>query len=309
MDLLQLQYFRTIARLENITKASELLYVAQPNLSVSLRRLEDELGVALFDRRRGKIKLTATGRLFLDYVDGILDRLDEGIAAVRDIERRSEEQVRVASTIVDLMGRLLQEYLPGHENVTFRQINCRNADVAGKVLSDEADFGFIFGADIPQGLEYIEIDSCERIVQLAKSHPLADRGIVSLAELKDQRFICNLSRDDEVFLTELSRTSTLQPSRFFECDDNRAEVSMALYGDAISIAPVSNYLKLVHSDPQLALTCLRVREPLPEVKLGMIRRTGNRLSQSALQFYELVDRFFRREWEIAQRFTDTLPRR
>ena len=309
MDLLQLQYFRTIAQLENITKASELLYVAQPNLSVSLRRLEDELGVALFDRRRGKIKLTATGRLFLGYVDGILDRLDEGIAAVRDAERHSEEQVRVASTIVDLMGQLLQAYLPGHENVTFRQINCRNADVAEKVLSGEADFGFVFGLNFPRSLEYIEIDSCERIVQLSKSHPLAGREIVSLAELSGERFICNLSRDDEDFLTELSRISSLQPDRVFECDDNRSEVSMALYGGALSIAPLSNYLKLIHADPSLNLTCLRLREPLPESKLGMVRRTGNRLSRSALQFYELVDRFFQHEWEIAREFTPSLPPR
>ena len=306
MDLLQLQYFRTIARLENITKASELLYVAQPNLSVSLRRLEDELGVALFDRRRGKIKLTETGRLFLDYVDGILDRLDEGIAAVRDAERRADEQVRIASTIADLMGSLLREYLPGHENVTFRQINCRNADVAGKVLNGEADFGFVFGACPLQGLEYIEVDSCERVVQLAKNHPLAERGTLSLAELSGQRFICNLSRDDADLLSELARTSLLLPGPLFECDDNRAEVSMTLFGNALSIAPLSNYLKLINGDPDLPLTFLRIKEPLPVCRLGMIRRTGDRLSPAALQFYELVDRFFQREREIAKAFTESI---
>ncbi len=307
MDLMQLQYFRTIANLENITKASELLYVAQPNLSVSMRRLEDELGVALFDRRRGKIRLTPTGRLFLDYVDGILAQLDEGIAAVRDAERRSDEQVRVASTIVDLMGNLLREFLPGHESVAFRQLTCRNSEVAGKVLQGEADLGFVFGAIPLRGLEYIQIDSCERGVQLAGNHPLAGRGTVTLAELADRRFICNLSRDDEDLLAELTRTAPFRPDRIFECDDNRAEVSMILYGGGISIAPVSNYLKLVNSDPGLDMVFLRVAEPLPPCRLGMVRRTGDRLSPAALQFYEQVDRFFRKERELARAFTATLP--
>ena len=306
MDLLQLQYFRTIARLENITKASELLYVAQPNLSVSLRRLEDELGVALFDRRRGKIKLTQTGRLFLDYVDGILDRLDEGITAVRDTQRRSGEQVRVASTIVDLMGRLLKAYLPNHGDVAFHQINCRNSEVAGKVLNGEADLGFVFGACPLQGLEYIEIDSCERGIQLAKSNPLAGAATVSLADLSGQRFVCNLSRDDDQVFSELTRMTAFRPEVFFACDDNRAEVSMQLHGGALSIAPLSNYLKLVNEDPDLGLTFLRVAEPLPMCRLGMIRRSGDRLSPAALQFYELVSRFFQNEREIAQAFSQSL---
>lgn len=309
MDLLQLQYFRTIARLENITKASELLYVAQPNLSVSLRRLEEELGVSLFDRRRGKIVLTAAGRLFLGYTDSVLEQLDQGIAAVRASVRQSEERVRVASTIVDLMGSLLREFLPDHGGVAFRQLNCRNADVADKVLRGEADFGFIFGERIPRGLEYIEIDSCERVVQLAKSHPLADRGVVSLADLAGERFVCNLSRDDDELLEELSRMSPLRPDRAFECDDNRAEVSMLLYGGGISVAPLSNYLKLINGEPAPALACLRIRETLPEAKLGMIRRTGDRLSPAALQFYEQVDKFFSQERAAARAFAETLPER
>lgn len=48
MDLLQLQYFRTIAQYENLTKAAQALFVSQPNLSTSLSRLEDDLGVKLF---------------------------------------------------------------------------------------------------------------------------------------------------------------------------------------------------------------------------------------------------------------------
>ena len=86
MDLLQLQYFRTIAQYENLTKAAQALFVSQPNLSTSLSRLEDDLGVKLFERRRGKIALTRNGKLFLTYVERELDELDNGISQVRAAE-------------------------------------------------------------------------------------------------------------------------------------------------------------------------------------------------------------------------------
>lgn len=309
MDILQLQYFQTIARLENISKASELLYVAQPNLSVSIKRLEEDLGVALFDRRRGKIKLTPSGKLFLGYVDGILSQLDEGVSAARESQRKSNERVRVASIIVDLMSSLLNEYLPTHSQVSYHHHNCRNRDVADMVLQGEADFGFVFGAAPKQGLEYMEIDSCERIVQLSKDHPLASRRLISLSELNDQRLICNLARDDEELIRDLSHTKLTRPNIFYTCDDNRVEISMITRGGGVSIAPLSHYLKLINETPGEDITYLRIREEVPAARLGMVRRTGDHLSAAALQFYEMVIKFFLHEREVAEQFSKTMPAR
>lgn len=50
MELLQLKYFQTVARTEHMTKAAQELRIAQPALSVTIARLEEELGVPLFDR-------------------------------------------------------------------------------------------------------------------------------------------------------------------------------------------------------------------------------------------------------------------
>lgn len=61
MDLLQLQYFRAIAEYENMTKAAQALFVSQPNLSNSMSRLEADLGVKLFERRRGSILCSCIG--------------------------------------------------------------------------------------------------------------------------------------------------------------------------------------------------------------------------------------------------------
>lgn len=61
MELSLLYYFKTVAEQENITKAAELLYISQPALSKAIAKLEKSLDVTLFERRKGRISLSAMG--------------------------------------------------------------------------------------------------------------------------------------------------------------------------------------------------------------------------------------------------------
>ncbi len=58
MDIRQLQYFMEVARLQSFTKAAETLYITQPTISKTIRNIEEELGVTLFDRSGKKVVLT-----------------------------------------------------------------------------------------------------------------------------------------------------------------------------------------------------------------------------------------------------------
>ena len=72
MELQQLQYFMVAAQYEHITKAANSLHIAQPALSQSIKRLEQELGVKLFDRRKGGITLSAPGKLLVEELKPIM---------------------------------------------------------------------------------------------------------------------------------------------------------------------------------------------------------------------------------------------
>ena len=144
MDLLQLQYFREIAHAENMSKAAERLFVSQPTLSGSLSRLEEGLGVALFERRRGKITLTRDGRRFLSCVETVLDTLDEGVRALQRGADGGENSLRIASSLPDLLGDALP-FLPkqAYLGAGLRQITCESAQVVDYVLSDRVDLGIV----------------------------------------------------------------------------------------------------------------------------------------------------------------------
>ncbi len=76
MNLSQLYYFRKLAQLEHYTKAAKELYITQPSLSDSISSLEQELGIALFQREGRNIKLTKYGREFYQYVCSALIALE-----------------------------------------------------------------------------------------------------------------------------------------------------------------------------------------------------------------------------------------
>src|SRR5688500_5005872 len=84
MEIHQLRYVRTIAETGSFTAAAARLYLAQPSLSVQVRKLERELGAALFERTGRRVTLTAAGESFLRHANRALDEIDRARESVRD---------------------------------------------------------------------------------------------------------------------------------------------------------------------------------------------------------------------------------
>src|SRR5882724_2850075 len=79
MDLRHLRYFVAVAEEQNITRAALRLHVSQPPLSRQMRNLEDELGIALFDREAKAVRLTEAGRVFLAEARIVLKRAEAAV--------------------------------------------------------------------------------------------------------------------------------------------------------------------------------------------------------------------------------------
>lgn len=77
MNLLHMKYAVEIARTGSISKASEALFVAQPNLSRSVKELEADLGIAIFDRTSKGMFLTPKGETFISYAKKVLSQIDD----------------------------------------------------------------------------------------------------------------------------------------------------------------------------------------------------------------------------------------
>src|SRR6185369_11245553 len=85
MDVRALRYSLAIARFGSFTKAAESLHVAQPALSVSIRKLENELGVTLFVRKAHSVEPTVEGRILLARAERIFNEIDSAINEIADV--------------------------------------------------------------------------------------------------------------------------------------------------------------------------------------------------------------------------------
>lgn len=308
MDLLQLQYFRAIAQYENMTKAAQALFVSQPNLSTSLSRLEADLNVKLFERRRGKISLTPSGQEFLDCVSRALDELNVGIERLHSGENAARNSIKVAGAMIDIINIVLAKYYPDSGSIYIKQMNCANKDIYNRVQSEEVDFGFYFGQPHGQELEYNLIGECERVVMLRTDHPLAQAGYVSLSELAEEHWICNHCRDDAELFETFPKIGGFVPKVFFECDNVQMESTLVAARKGISICPATTFQKLVTDDPEAPLACLRISEQVAHAQIGVVRRRGHMLSEAALLFFDHLNQVFEGEVQKTERlFAELFP--
>lgn len=116
MELLQLQYFRELARNGHLSRTAEALHIAQPSLSQTIKRLESEVGIPLFDRVCNRIVLNDSGRIFLKYTDQIFAALDHAALELEEIQGREEKTVTLyicsASMFLPEIVRLIQQTDP-----------------------------------------------------------------------------------------------------------------------------------------------------------------------------------------------------
>lgn len=86
IELTQLEYLCAFVEYGTLTKAAEMLHMSQPALTRSMQKLEDELGVTLFDRQKNRISLTETGKVAADYARSVLNSAENMVTQVRTFD-------------------------------------------------------------------------------------------------------------------------------------------------------------------------------------------------------------------------------
>ncbi len=107
MNLRQLRYFARVVEAENITRAAQQLFVAQPALGLQIRQLEESLGVALLDRHSRGVSVTRAGQLLYERACEILRLVDDTELAVIAAGRLESEKIVLGLTtgVMSLLGR------------------------------------------------------------------------------------------------------------------------------------------------------------------------------------------------------------
>lgn len=195
MELLQLQYFRELARNGHLSRTAESLHIAQPSLSQILKRLECEIGVPLFDRVGNRIVLNESGRIFLMYTDEVFAALDRAAMELEDAGSRRKKTVALyicsASMFLPELVRQIQQKDPQIR----LQIFCKSPGG----MSEYPGLCITSSPVCPDETTCSKLLLKERIkAALPAGHPLAARDHLLWEDLEGESF---LSLDDESDLT------------------------------------------------------------------------------------------------------------
>lgn len=217
MELLQLRYFVTVARMESITKAANYYGIPQPAMSQTIARLEADLGdVKLFDRKNNRIHLNESGKKFLAHVEQALHNLDDGIQELHSASNEITGRIQLLVMenhrfIFNCVSRFSEEYPDVDFFISQDYYNEQNTTYDLCVSSMQTYHQL--KSSIPLIQEHI-------ILAVHESHPLANRPWISLSELKNERFITMAARSSLYNITfDKCRACGFEPHIQFICDD------------------------------------------------------------------------------------------
>lgn len=195
MRLDHLRYFTHLAQVLNFTKAAEDLYIAQPTLSVAIKRMETELGIKLFRRREGsnRIELTEAGSAFYEYSSLALNNLDTGLSVARKIQNEEESLIRVG-TVYPMQGRewadAMAEFSAQNANVPRLNIEqAYSSKLIPRLRKGELDVVFAARLDDQDDLNYELVWSQPLVLGVHKNNPLARKETISIEDLLDREII------------------------------------------------------------------------------------------------------------------------
>jgi DNA-binding transcriptional LysR family regulator len=184
MELTQLSQFKAIAECQSISRAAEKIYISQPSLSTALQKLEDELGVRLFERRKGRIFLNEAGEIALSHVTIILEQVEK---MKYDMSRYKRKENTISIAFCD-PGPL--RYCIPKFSIKFPDIEVHysrfeeNGNEFDLLLNGMNDIVFTSKSIEHHDVTYIHFITDKLLLSVPKSHPLAKEKIISLRNIK-----------------------------------------------------------------------------------------------------------------------------
>ncbi|MGN0665721.1 MAG: LysR family transcriptional regulator [Huintestinicola sp.] len=280
MELSQLKYFYEAAECQHITNAAERLHIAQPALTQSIRRLEAELGVKLFERKGRSIALTECGTYLFKQLSGILasiDRLPAELARIAELEQQTIRVNILAASIITT--EMIIEYKKLHPDIKFH---------LHQIADDESCDCTV--STVPSGTHHIRSKSWkytsfteEILLAVPGDSKYADMESIDLSETRNDGFISlSGSKPFHMICDSLCHSVGFAPNVIFESDSPSTVRDLIGAGMGIGFWPAYSWGPIKADNVLL----LPISYPVCSREITVICHDPD--SQAALSFYNYV---------------------
>ena len=215
MEILQMRYFYETAQNENIAKTAEQFMVCASSVSASIKRLEKELGVSLFDRSCNRIKLNDKGYLFAEALREIFEKFDNTLTKVTEKVLEPKEICILIKARRKWITDLIVEYKQSHPDVQFRIYNDIHMDDVDNfdIIVDEQ-------SDAYEGFDRFILSVEEICIKASKNSPLVGKTL-SFRQLREQLFVMpRKAIGIRKLLESTGRKHGFVPKITIECNDS-----------------------------------------------------------------------------------------
>lgn len=287
MNLQQLYYFKRLSETKNFTIAAELESVTQPALSKAISKLEDDLGVNLFERYGRNVELTNLGNTFLKHVIAALKEIETGTDELKKLADLNNDIISIASThciSTYFTPFMISGFLMLYPNTKFQFINESTEEILNDLKNKKIDIGFY--DDIDSSTNYSNIKAFpvkkeEYVLIVPKKHIFANKTEISLKTLKDEHFIiaCENNTNKKISCTDFinkANITSIKPS------ETNMLIGLVSAGAGITIVPNT---PLINTN---TLSKIKIKENIGYKTIYIGYNKESNLSEKTMKFIEYV---------------------
>ncbi|TYL47410.1 LysR family transcriptional regulator [Marinomonas sp. IMCC 4694] len=192
MDIKPLRYFIAIANTASFTQAAQQLKVAQPAVSMAIKKLEQDLGLTLIHRADRNIGLTDEGKKLLLHAEKIIQATDEALLEMSELKGLSQGEVRVG--IPSMLGSyyfppILMAFRHRHPTLTLKVIEGGTWQLQQMLEKGELDLSVIVAETLPDSLDTRALLREEMLVTIATDHPFSQLDKISPEAFFDEELV------------------------------------------------------------------------------------------------------------------------
>jgi DNA-binding transcriptional LysR family regulator len=289
VELSQLEVFLAVARERRFSRAADKLFRTQSAVSQTIRKLEDELGEALFDRSSREGVLTDAGKVLYEYAEKLINLRGEATESLTELRELQKGKLVIAAnefTVLYLLP-VLAEFRRIHPMIKITVERALGSHIPDDVLSYNVEFGVLSYEPQEANLHSVVVFLDELVFVVPPRHPLASAGQISIRQLGAESFVAHIvSSPYREKVIQMFKKYKTPLHMGLELPTLQAIKQFVAMGNGVAFVPeISVETEIARGE----LMRIPVRELELKRKLRLIYRKGANLSHAARAFLKVAE--------------------